>query len=109
MAEYIEREVLKERITAEKDAHDTDTPYLVAYNNGLTMAYAMVVAMPTADVEVVKHGRWVSLTECANEGVYCSVCYKKVYKADYAWCNKKNKVRSNYCPNCGAKMDLEVQ
>ena len=63
---------------------------------------------PAADVAPVKHGRWVSLTECANEGVYCSVCYKKVYKADYALCNKKNKVRSPYCPNCGAKMDLEV-
>ncbi len=63
--------------------------------------------LPVADVMPVKHGRWVSLTECANEGVYCSVCYKKVYKADYALCNKKNKVRSPYCPNCGAKMDLE--
>ena len=55
-------------------------------------------------VEVV-HGRWVSLTDCANAGVYCSVCNKKVYKEDYAWCNRKNKLRSNYCPNCGAKMD----
>ena len=55
-------------------------------------------------VEVV-HGHWVSLTECANAGVYCSVCNKKVYKEDYAWCNRKNKLRSNYCPNCGAKMD----
>lgn len=59
--------------------------------------------------EPVKHGRWISLTECSNAGVYCSVCTKKVYKEDYAWCNKKNKVRSNYCPNCGAKMDLEVK
>ena len=54
---------------------------------------------------LVKHGRWVTLTECANEGVYCSECHKKVYKADYAWSNRGNKVRSNYCPNCGARMD----
>ena len=52
-------------------------------------------------------GHWVSLTDCANAGVYCSVCHKKVYKEDYAWCNRKNKLRSNYCPHCGAKMDLE--
>ena len=51
-----------------------------------------------------KRGRWISLTECANAGVYCSVCNKKVYKEDYAWCNRKNKLRSNYCPNCGADM-----
>lgn len=59
---------------------------------------------PGSDVVEVKRGRWISLTECANEGVYCSVCHKKVYRADYAWCNKKNKVRSNFCPNCGADM-----
>ena len=56
-------------------------------------------------VTVQKHGCWVSLTDCANAGVYCSVCHKKVYKEDYAWCNRKNKLRSDYCPNCGAKMD----
>ena len=52
-------------------------------------------------------GYWVSLTDCANAGVYCSVCHKKVYKEDYAWCNRKNKLRSDYCPNCGARMDGE--
>ena len=55
-------------------------------------------------VTVQECGYWTSLTDCANEGVYCSVCNKKVYKADYAWCNKRNKLRSDYCPHCGAKM-----
>ena len=55
-------------------------------------------------VTVQKHGYWVSLTDCANAGVYCSVCYKKVYKEDYARCNRKNKLRSDYCPHCGSKM-----
>ena len=55
-------------------------------------------------VTVQECGYWVSLTDCANEGVYCSVCNKKVYKEDYTWCNRKNKLRSDYCPHCGAKM-----
>ena len=55
-------------------------------------------------VTVQEFGHWVSLTDCANAGVYCSVCHKKVYKEDYAWCNRKNKLRSDYCPHCGAKM-----
>lgn len=55
-------------------------------------------------VTVQKCGYWISLTDCANAGVYCSVCNKKVYKEDYAWCNRKNKLRSDYCPHCGAKM-----
>lgn len=64
-----------------------------------------LLSIPAADVAPVMHGRWISLTDCSNAGVYCSICHKKVYKEDYAWCNKKNKVRSSYCPNCGAKMD----
>ena len=58
----------------------------------------------TNGVTVQECGYWVSLTDCANAGVYCSVCHKKVYKEDYAWCNRKNKLRSDYCPHCGAKM-----
>ena len=57
-----------------------------------------------SDVTVQECGYWVSVTDCANAGVYCSVCHKKVYKEDYAWCNRKNKLRSDYCPHCGAKM-----
>lgn len=44
-----------------------------------------------------KHGHWFVLDECANEGVYCSVCSKKVYKLYYA----NQKLKSKYCPNCG--------
>lgn len=62
---------------------------------------------PLIEAEPVRHGHWISLTDCSNAGVYCSVCHKKVYKEDYAWCNRKNKLRSNYCPNCGCKMSKE--
>ena len=48
-----------------------------------------------------KHGHWFVLDECANEGVYCSACTKKVYKLNYA----NQKLKSKYCPNCGAIMD----
>lgn len=48
-----------------------------------------------------KHGYWFTLDKCANEGVYCSVCSKKVYKLNYA----NQKLKSKYCPNCGAIMD----
>ena len=55
------------------------------------------------EVDNTKHDRWFLLDECSNEGVYCSVCCKKVYKTDYA----NQKLKSKYCPNCGAIMDLE--
>ena len=71
----------------------------------MTDAKREIAEMPAADVAPVVHGHWISLTDCSNAGVYCSICHKKVYKEDYAWCNRKNKLRSPYCPNCGAKMD----
>ena len=77
---------------------------------GCDPMYYNVDALAIADhlvsnrVTVQECGYWASLTDCANAGVYCSVCHKKVYKEDYAWCNRKNKLRSNYCPHCGAKM-----
>ena len=58
--------------------------------------------MPTIEADTVKHGSWFLLDECSNAGVYCSVCNKKVYKTDYA----NQKIKSKYCPNCGAIMDL---
>ena len=77
---------------------------------GCDPMYYNVDALAIADhliangVTVQECGYLVSLTDCANAGVYCSVCHKKVYKEDYAWCNRKNKLRSDYCPHCGAKM-----
>lgn len=80
----------------------TQSFYASGWNDGID---AIAENAPTVDAVPVVHGHWVSLTECANAGVYCSVCNKKVYKEDYALCNRKNKLRSNYCPNCGARMD----
>lgn len=50
-----------------------------------------------------RHGYWYLLDDCTNAGVYCSECYKKVYRVEYA----NQKIKSKYCPNCGAIMDLE--
>lgn len=60
---------------------------------------------PAVDAAPVVHGEWIVLDECANEGVYCSVCRKKIYKIDYARSNNPVKMKSQYCPNCGAKMN----
>lgn len=76
-----------------------DERILTAYKN------AIDALQNEQGVTVQECGHWVSFTECANAGVYCSVCHKKVYKEDYARCNRKNKLRSDYCPNCGAKME----
>ena len=107
MAEYIEREAISEEIRKYYYKNPPNFSYGEGFDRGLDRAQRAILDAPAADVAPVRPGRWISLTECANEGVYCSICKKKVWKSDYAWCSKKsrNKLRSNYCPNCGAKMD----
>lgn len=51
------------------------------------------VKKPPTDVAEVKHGNWFLLDNCANAGVYCSNCHRKVYKAEYA----NQKLKSNFC------------
>ena len=57
----------------------------------------LICSAPTVDAVEVVHGRWEERYTPNGEyvawnGFYCSVCGKKAAK-------------SNYCPNCGAKMD----
>ena len=45
------------------------------------------------DADPVVHGRWVCIDTDAEQFFVCSKCDKKEY-----W-------ESEYCPNCGARMD----
>lgn len=57
--------------------------------------------LPAADVAPVVHGRWHLLDDCANAGLYCSACGRRVHREEFA----HKKLRSKYCPHCGARMD----
>ena len=56
-----------------------------------------LLRVPAADVAPVVHGRWVD-GKCDNCGEH----------APY-WCLATTFHESNYCPNCGAKMDADMQ
>ena len=60
--------------------------------------------LPAADVVEVRHGRWMT-TDAYPHHLYCSVCYK-TYAKNAKWVNELD-LPTNYCPNCGAKMDKE--
>jgi hypothetical protein len=64
------------------------------------------VDIHTIEAEPVKHGRWESEHETWGR-LQCSVCKKEALleeaKGDVG--RILLYVTSNYCPNCGAKMD----
>ena len=66
-------------------------------------AIACVRAIPAADVVPVRHGRWIDM----GDFISCSLCnatQMKEFLSDYGVARRLD-VRTNYCPNCGARMD----
>ena len=88
MAEYIKKEdVLR--------AYEE-----VQRRNGPWRFETLIGSVPTADVAPVRHGRWIWHSE--ERGYLCSECGSGCllnYESDWH--------KSDWCPHCGAKMDLE--
>lgn len=63
-------------------------------DNGIIGALNAIEEMPAADVEPVKHARWI---QRRNGQYYCSNCGRE----------ERFTYQRNYCPKCGAKMDLK--
>lgn len=64
---------------------------------------ANIQGLPTADVVEVKHGEWESKgTHGDFEEKRCSICNGLLL---VKWYDRT--MNYNYCPNCGAKMDLK--
>ena len=79
MSEYIERKALRDTL------YDADA---------ITMSGVKILnQFPGADVAPVRHGRWI-----ASHDEFCACSIRK-YPVYLMW------DQTNYCPNCGAKMD----
>ena len=131
MAEYIEREALIDAVES-IDWYSVYKGKLTAgapnTENALYKAnsiYAAIDNAPAVDVAQVRHGRWI--LEAHDERVNyrwnvtaeCSECcdeQKEIWAGffpnvpdwlarDTALIDAKSVKLSNYCPNCGAKMD----
>lgn len=61
--------------------------------------------VPAADVAPVRHGRWICISKGYGE-YECSVCHgMDLNCSDYYGTHVVTE--QEFCPNCGAKMDLE--
>ena len=99
------REKLVELLNEVQETGVNEIPAGFGYTSEYVQNEKVASHLIANGVTVQERGYWASLTDCANAGVYCSVCNKKIYKEDYARCNRTNKLRSAYCPNCGSRMD----
>ena len=98
MDEYIDREALMRRI---KEIHcaECDNYHGVRCRSCWvddTLDY--IDSEPAADVAPMRHGRWI--IDSAGGKIACSDC-------GCIYLGYNGRLTPNYCPNCGAKMDLE--
>lgn len=122
MAEYIEREALYEKAYWHGEHPDVGNPFPDGVD---AIDIKDVDAIPSADVAPVVHGKWIM--EAHDERVNyrwnvtaeCSECcdeQKEIWAGffpnvppsiarDVALVSAESVKLSNYCPNCGAKMD----
>ena len=99
MAEYIKRESIQKALKNVTD--DPSCPLFLA-----AMIEQYIDQEPAADVVEVKHGKWI---EVQKENIWndivpvleCTACGK------YTVGTRGIMTKSNYCPNCGAKMGAE--
>lgn len=75
-------------------------PYRGEYPVMMKAVWAAIDATPTADVVEVRHGKWVKTNSRLAE-MTCSLCGFTYYGEHDEEC------MSNFCPECGAKMDGE--
>ena len=87
------------------DAHDLWSDVMMLPHNGDMISSEEVEQAikdaPTVDAVEVVHGRWEPRTDVIGF-VRCSVCHDCNIYDDWA-----DGEKWNYCPNCGAKMDLK--
>ena len=96
MPKYIDADALKEAFLIEgKDVCDDTDEFDTKWGASQELIEKVIDSAPAADVEPVRHGRWVS-KEGIYGVVYCSICDFEL-KID----------NTPRCPKCGAKMQGE--
>ena len=98
MSKYIDADKIISHLNDEiEGCEDCDVCFRpVTYGTRLGLEYSksLVETAETVGMQEVRHGKWEKRKECCCE-YRCSVC-------EYELCRT-----TNYCPNCGAKMDGE--
>lgn len=103
MDKYIRKDKIIQDIEEEIGISNMALDEDVWFNRGLKTALSYIKKFPAADVQPVKHGKWIDIHE------WCKMHNSKPSGIGfYYWCSNCGKCvnhRTNYCGECGAKMD----
>ena len=70
------------------------------YINGSRLIPSFRVKQMMEHYAPVRHGRWIEQEKYTFGVMYdCSICGERILDNGHSW---------NYCPNCGAKMDGDM-
>lgn len=103
MSEYIEREALQKLFNEVstsllcKKELTKDTEHMI---RAFLMVTEMIQDAPAVDVVPVVHGKWIEKSYLLGISNFCSKCGENFGMPHGKF---------NFCPNCGAKMDLEEE
>lgn len=96
MAEYIAREELLAQLRA-MESYNASPMYRRGYDD----CVEAILKAPAADVAPVVHGRW----DESKEHFYLNNGCKEWINFYCSECDAPKNSPTDYCPNCGAKMD----
>ena len=96
MSRYIDADALLEKVQFRVRIND-DTDKTI--KRCVEITRNLIKNAPTADVEPVVHGRWDLIIDKGISYHQCSVCG---FYPNYGIV-----LHSNYCPNCGCRMEGE--
>lgn len=89
---------------------DATDEWAKGYDSAIDNAINIIESMPAADVAPVRHGHWIR-PDVPNTRSYkwqCSECAQIAYWLHYGNRGNKNIIcKYSYCPNCGAKMNMD--
>lgn len=101
MAEYIERQAVFDALPIVKEDKE------ISLYGAVADFMVLVSALPAADVEPVRHGRWIITSKYSDiidmevTKYTCSVC------GEYRLSTTGLSQATNHCPHCGARMEIE--
>lgn len=112
----IDADALKAKILEERDAipktlverygfgAEVPNRHGSAMRGGIRVALRCMEQTPTIDAEPVKHGRWEHTDDDWFDVWRCTACGEEWV---FGYDPTEVETKINYCPVCGAKMDLE--